>query len=312
MKALQITSFGIDGLAVNEIEQPQIAENQVLVRVKAATLNYLDLLVVKGVFNDQLPLPHIPLTDVAGEVAEVGSKVTKFKVGDAVIPTFIRRWTKGTPTLDELNYGDRPSLGMQGYMSEFLAVNEEDLVLNNAGLTHGEASTLPIAGLTAWNAIKYMNLQSGQSVLLYGTGGVASFACQFAKAQGVKVYVAGRKDASLEKMKGLGADQVYNVISNETWVEDLMADTGGFGVDGVFESVGGENVNKSLAAVKIMGHIVYIGLIDGFSSNMDITLLTWKQITLKGMEVGSTADFEDMMKSMKQNNIKPPSVRNIP
>ena len=305
MKALQITKFGIDGLVINEIEKPNITDNQVLIKVKAASLNYLDLLVIKGIFNDQLPLPHIPVTDVSGTIEAIGKNVKNFKVGDDVIPTFIRLWQKGNPTFEQQDFSFRPSLGMQGYLSEYIAIQETDMVLKPADLSFQEASTLPIAALSAWNGIKYLNLFAGDTVLLYGTGGVSTFATLFSKANGYKVFVVGKNEENLQKMKTLGADMIFNINTTTNWKEILMKETHGKGVDGIYDSVGGENLNNSLDVIKFRGKITNVGLINGFTISLNAGTLLWKQAQLIGIDCGSTEDLEALIQCISVNKIKP-------
>ncbi|RZJ52355.1 MAG: NAD(P)-dependent alcohol dehydrogenase [Flavobacterium sp.] len=304
MKVAQITEFSIDGITINEIEKPKIKDNQVLIRVKSASLNYLDLLVVKGIFNDQLRLPHIPVTDVSGIITEVGKDVKHFKIDDHVIPTFIPLWKKGIPTLQQLSWELRPSLGPQGFLAEYIAVDETDLVLKPEKLSFAEASTLPIAALSAWNGIKFLNLFAGNTVLIYGSGGVATFATLFAKANGYKVYVAGKNDTTLEKMLTIGADQVFN-ISNTNWKKDILDATQGKGVDGIYDSIGGENLNNSLDLIAVRGKITTVGLINGFSIPLNTGTFLLKQAHLIGVECGSEEDMKEMIQAITINAIQP-------
>lgn len=305
MKAIQMTSFGIDGLQLKEIPQPAINQKQVLIRVKAVSLNYLDLLVVKGIFNNQLPLPHIPITDVCGIVEQVGNKVTKFKIGDEVIPIFIRSWEKGVPTFQELEYKERPSLGMQGYMTEYIAVNENELVNKPKNYTFEEASTLPIAALSAWKGVQKLELKTGNKILIYGTGGVATFALLFAKAAGLNVFIVGKNDKNLTKMKKLGAHKVYNALTQTNWKEEVLKDTQGNGIDGIYETIGGENINNSLDLIAIQGKITCVGLIKGFYMNINAGALLWKQAKIIGIECGSKKDVQEMIEAIEVNKINP-------
>lgn len=305
MKALQMESFSLDGLKLNDISKPTIKSNQVLLKVKAASINYLDLLVIKGMFNDQLPLPHIPLTDVSGVVAETGAEVTDFAIGDAVVPVFMRGWDRGKVPLQDIDYARRPSLGIQGYAQEYLAVNADELVRKPKNLSFEEASTLPIASTSAWNGIKYLDLNPGDSVLLYGTGGVTTFATMFAKASGLRVFVAGLNDQQLKKMKDLGAYRTYNVKDTPSWKEDLMRETHNQGVRGIYESVGGENINNSFEVIGFQGKITYVGLLNGFEINANIGPFIWKQAQIVGMECGSKEDLEQIVRAIEANEINP-------
>jgi NADPH:quinone reductase-like Zn-dependent oxidoreductase len=305
MKAVQIKEFGIKGLVLNEVEKPVITDNQILIKVKAASLNYLDLLVVKGIFNNQLQLPHIPVTDVSGIIESVGKNVKKFKAGDEVISTFIPLWQKGNACFEQLAFNLRPSLGKQGYLAEYIAVDENDIVLKPANLSYQEASTLPIAALSAWNGIKYLNLFAGNTVLLYGTGGVSTFATLFSKANGYKVFVVGKDDENLQKMKSLGADIVLNLNTDKDWKESIMNQTNGKGVDGIYDSIGGDNLNNSLDVISFRGRITTVGLINGFTISLNAGTFLWKQAHLIGLECGSTEDLQTVINCISINKIKP-------
>jgi NADPH:quinone reductase-like Zn-dependent oxidoreductase len=263
------------------------------------------LLVVKGIFDDQLSLPHIPVTDVSGTVEAIGEHVQKYKVGDDVIPTFIRLWRSGNATFEQLAYKERPSLGMQGYLAEYIAIDEEDVVLKPAEISFAEASSLPIAATSAWNGIKYLNLYAGDSVLVYGTGGVSTFATIFAKASGYKVFVAGKKDHNLKKMLSIGADNVFNISTDENWKENLLKETNGTGVNGIYDSIGGDNLNTSLELIAFRGKITNVGFINGFTIPLNAGLLNWKQAQLIGMECGNTDDLYDLIKTISLHKIKP-------
>jgi NADPH:quinone reductase-like Zn-dependent oxidoreductase len=307
MKIIQLVdNFGIDHLKISEHPQPQPTSEQVLVRIEAVSLNYVDLLVIKGLLNPDLPLPYIPICDGAGVVEQVGEEVTEFKRGDKVTTTFIPDWVNGEPTVLKTDYQTRQGLGnISGQLCEYkcFAVNQLIGIPNN--LTTAEASTLPIAGLTAWNALGYSNLKTDDTVLLHGTGGVSIFALQFAKAQGAKVIITSSSEAKLHKAKQLGADLTINYKSHSDWETTVHQMTDGKGVDVIIETVGGSNIGRSLNVLKMGGHISIIGLLDGFEAKINVLSLLHQHATIRGMEVGSKEDFVEMNRAIAAENIHP-------
>ena len=305
MKTYQMQQFGWEGIRATDWPQPQPGPGEVLVRIKAISLNYLDWLVIRGDFNANLPLPHTPLSDGAGIVEAVGLGVTAFQPGDAVVTTFIRPWLHGDPDADQLAYPKRAGLGVAGVASEYVVLSENELVKKPANLTLEEASTLTIAGLTAWNGLRYCQLEAGQTVLLYGTGGVSLFALAFAKAQGLRVLLVGRGTEKLARVQELGAAQTYDYQAQSDWPEQLLTYTHGRGVDAVLDSVGGNNLQKSLEAVRVRGRIAVIGWTQGIEATLSTARLMHKQVSLLGMEVGSRFDFIQMNRAIEVNHIRP-------
>src|SRR5262245_41296280 len=180
MKAYRIEEFGIDKLALGEVDQPAPGEGEVLVRLRAASLNYRDVMMVEGTYNPLLKLPLVPFSDGAGEVVEIGEGVTQWKVGDRVCPSFMQGWIDG-----ELDYAKwKTTLGsdLDGCLREYAVFHEDGLVRIPEHLSFEEAACLPCAGVTAWNALMVSGgLKAGETVLVQGTGGVSIFALQFAK-----------------------------------------------------------------------------------------------------------------------------------
>ena len=312
MKAYQIEHFGLDGLRAVDLPTPTPGPGQVLVRIKAVSLNYLDLLVIRGEFNPNLPLPHTPVSDGAGLVEAVGPGVTAFRAGDEVVTTFIRPWRQGPPAAELLAYPERAGLGVPGVLAEYVLLAEHEVVKKPANLSLHEAATLTIAALTAWNGLKYCQLQPGQTVLLYGTGGVALFGLALARAQGLRVVLVGTGDANLARARELRAGLTYDYQTQPDWPARLLAATDGRGVDGVLESVGGNNVQNSLAVIRVRGRIVFIGLTQGTEARLSTASLMHKQATIEGMEVGSRADFEEMNRFIEANDVRPVLDRVLP
>ena len=307
MKAIALRDgFGINQLQLLEQADPIPAQDEVLVKLEAVSLNYVDLLVVKGLLNPNLPLPYIPVCDGAGIVEQVGENVTAFKPGDKVVTTFVPDWFDGKPNEDKTNSSTRPGLGgVPGQLSQSKCFQVNQLIHSPANLSTIEASTLPIAGLTAWNALQYGNLQAGETVLLHGTGGVSIFALQFAKARGAKVIITSSSDDKLKRSQQLGADVLINYKTMPDWESVVHKSTEGQGADLVVETVAGQNLQRSLNALRMGGHISVMGLLDGFDTSISTLTLLHQQATIKGMEVGSTQDFAAMNRAIEAQDIHP-------
>ena len=304
-RAYELTGdFGIDALSVNEKPVPALKANQVKVRVKAVSLNFRDLLVVKGLYNRKLPMPMVPVSDGAGEVVEVGENVTSVKVGDKVAACFMQRWLAGPVDGD----GASSTLGgaINGMLAEYVVLSEEGLVHYPKSLSYEEAASLPCAAVTAWNAlISTGQIKAGDTVLTMGTGGVSLFALQFAKLSGARVIITSSSDEKLERAKKLGADETINYKSNPDWEKQVLALTGGVGVDHVIELGGAGTLSKSLKAVRLGGYISLIGVLSGGEGTVNPMPVLMKNIRLQGIYVGSRKMFEDMNVAIDQHKLKP-------
>ncbi len=305
MKVFQFDRFGIEHLLPHDVPPPVPAPHEVVVQVKALSLNYLDLLVIKGLIYPDRPLPHVPVSDAAGTVVAVGAAVTTWAVGDAVVSAFVPRWRQGPPTPAEVADATRPGLGQPGYLAERVAVPADALVRPPAHLTLLEAATLPVAGLTAWNALKYCRLLPGETVLLHGTGGVSLFALQLAKARGARVIITSGDDAKLARAAALGADHALNYRTQPDWVAQVLALTGGRGVAAAIETVGGDNLNRSLQALQMRGRVAVMGFLQGTGALIDIPALLERQARILGMQVGSVADFEALNRALEASDLHP-------
>lgn len=315
MKVIQLQDgFGINHLQLSEQSKPSPAAGEILVKLEAVSLNYVDLLVVKGLLNPNLPLPYIPVADGAGVVERVGTGVTAFQAGDPcgisvgarVTTLFIPNWISHQPQPQTVDFTTRPGLGtVPGQLSEYKVFQAHQLIKSPANLTSIESATLPIAALTAWNALRYGNLQAGQTVLLHGTGGISIFALQFAKAQGARVIITSSSDEKLARTQQLGSDFTLNYKTTPDWEPIVHDFTMGKGVDLVVETVGGKNLQKSINVLRMGGHISIMGLLAELETSIDTLSLLYKQATIKGMEVGSTADFEAMNQVIATHDIHP-------
>jgi NADPH:quinone reductase-like Zn-dependent oxidoreductase len=303
MKAWRIVAFGIEKLEQAELAMPKPGPGEVLVKVHAVSLNYRDLMVVKGLYNPKLPMPRIPCSDGAGEVMEVGAGVSSLKPGDRVAGIFMQNWLEGPPAQTK----QKGALGgdIDGMMAEYVVLHEQGLVHFPKALTFEEAATLPCAGVTAWNALTAAGTRPGDTVLIQGTGGVSIFALQFAKLLGARVLGTSSHDEKMERARKLGVDQGCNYRNVAEWSNWVLAQTGGEGVEAVVEVGGAATLPQSLKATKVGGTVAVIGVLSGVEQVLQIVPILHKQLNVKGIYVGSRADFEAMNRAFEQNAMKP-------
>ncbi|MCS6865280.1 MAG: NAD(P)-dependent alcohol dehydrogenase [Gemmataceae bacterium] len=303
MKAVVLQSgFGLDNIAVVERPEPTPQTGQILVRLRAASLNYRDLLIAKGLYNPKLALPRILGSDGAGEVVAVGAGVSRWQVGDRVAGCFMPLWQDG-PISEAVT---KVTLGSErdGTFAEYLAIEETAVVRIPEHLSFAEAATLPCAAVTAWNALVEAQTGPGTTVLLQGTGGVSIFALQFAKALGAKVLITSSSDAKLARAMQLGADATTNYTTNPDWDKWARQQTEGRGVDVVVEVGGAGTLERSLKAVRTGGHVALIGILAG-AGNFNPLLVLMKAVRLQGVFVGSRAMFEAMNRLIADHQLRP-------
>ena len=308
MRAFEIKEFG--NLVLTERPQPQPKFGEVLVRVRAVSVNYRDILMVKGLYNPHLHLPVIPCSDGAGEVVSIGEGVTKFKPGDRVAGIFMQKWRSGNLTKEVV----KSALGgeVDGMLAEYVVLSEDGLVSIPSHLSDTEAATLPCAAVTAWHALMEAGLKSGETVLVMGTGGVSLFALQFAVMAGARVIATSGSDEKLERVKQLGASDVINYKSVPKWEKQVLALTDGVGVDYIVEVGGANTLSKSLKAVKMGGQISLIGVLAGAQAEFNPLPAVMKGIRIQGIFVGSRQMFEAMNKAIDVNKLHPVCDRVFP
>jgi NADPH:quinone reductase-like Zn-dependent oxidoreductase len=307
MQAWQLPKRGLAHLRLAQAPVPEPGPCQLLLRVAAVSLNYRDKLVAEGVMIPELDLPFVPASDAAGEVVAVGAEVRRFRPGDRVVTQYVTGWVDGEVAPTEGRYGGTLGGPLPGVLAEYILVREDSAVPTPAGLSDGEAATLPIAALTAWWALfETGKLKPGQTVLVQGTGGVALFGLQFASAAGARVIVTSRSDDKLARAKALGAWQGINYASHPEWDEAVRDLTGGQGVEHVLELAGGDNLRRSAKATAPGGRISLIGFLGGqaeFAVDAVPTLV--RQLTLQGIFVGHRKAFEAMNRAIEDAGIKP-------
>ncbi|HEX3151356.1 MAG TPA: NAD(P)-dependent alcohol dehydrogenase [Gemmataceae bacterium] len=302
MRAWTIPSFGIDQLQQIERPEPTLGPGQVVVAVRAVSLNYRDLMMVKGLYNPKLAMPRVPCSDAAGEVVAIGPGVTRVAVGDKVCGTFMQRWLAGP--VDDV--AARSALGgeIDGVLAERVLFNEDGVVKYPGHLSPEEASTLPCAALTAWNALAEGGLRAGESVLVQGTGGVSIFALQIAKACGARVLVTSSSDEKLAQAIKMGASAGVNYRTTPDWDKWARAQTGGVGVDHIVEVGGAGTLEKSFKAVRTGGHIALIGVLAGIGNVNPLPILM-RSLIVRGIFVGSRNMFLAMNRAFDLHQIRP-------
>ena len=293
---------GLVNISVCDAEIPKPNNNKVVIKVAASSLNYHDLLVALGFIptDDN----RVPLSDAAGEIVEVGSDVTNWKVGDKVMSVCFPNWQSGPPKYELLSFiGDHED----GYATEYIAIQDTAITRIPTNMSLEESATLPCAGLTAWRAlVDDGNLQAGETVLVQGTGGVSIFALQLAKSMGAKVIATSSSEEKLEKLRLLGADEVINYKETPEWGKEVLAKTNNEGVDHVIEVGGGGTFGESVRAAKLGGHIALIGVLSGpNASEIVLPRIFLKQIRMSGISMANKESQIAMIKYLEQTDIKP-------
>jgi NADPH:quinone reductase-like Zn-dependent oxidoreductase len=304
MKAVEIQSFGIDELVIVDRPEPKPKSGQVVIKVKAASLNYRDLMMVKGFYNPKLKRPLIPLSDGVGEVVEIGENVTRVKIGDRVAGIFMQKWIDGAISESK----SRPALGgdVDGMLAEYVCLDQEGVVHVPEFLSDEGAATLPCAAVTAWDAlIDQGQLKAGDTVLIQGTGGVSIFALQIARMTGARVIATSSSDEKLERVKSMGASDGINYKTTPDWDARVRELTEGNGVDYIVEVGGAGTLARSFKAVRKGGQISLIGVLAGATAEVNPMPILMKNIRVQGIFVGSREMFDDMNRAFALNKIKP-------
>jgi NADPH:quinone reductase-like Zn-dependent oxidoreductase len=304
MKVWQIQSFGIDQLVLTDLPKPRPGRGQVLVKVHAVSLNYRDLLMVRGHYNPKMALPRIPCSDGAGEVVEVGEGVDTVMVGQRVAGIFMQHWLDGAPTAEN----SRGALGgdVDGMLAEYVVLQQSGVVSIPEHLSFAEAATLPCAGVTAWNAVvNASQIKPGDVVLIQGTGGVSVFALQFAKMAGAVVIGTSSSDKKLERAKKMGLDAGLNYRQSPEWAKWVLKETNNRGADLVVEVGGAGTFTQSLQAVRYGGTVAQIGVLSQSEQPLPIPLILHRQIRIHGIYVGSKSHFEAMNRAIVATRTQP-------
>jgi len=305
MKTFEIRNgFGLEHLHPGERPIPEAGPGEVLVRVRATSLNYRDLLMVQGKYNPRMQLPRVPLSDGAGEVAAVGSGVTTWKVGDRVVAPFFPAWLDGdfTPAKAASALGG----DVDGMLREYAVLPADSLLPIPSHLDFAQAATLPCAAVTAWNGLFVSgNLKPGQTVLLQGTGGVSLFGLQFAKLAGAKVILISSSDEKRKRAEALGADLTINYRETPDWEKRVLELTDGHGVDMTLEVGGAGTLSRTLRATAHGGQVSLIGVLAGIAGEVQTGHILHKALVIRGIYVGSRAIFAAMNQLIEQHQLVP-------
>lgn len=303
MRVIEATGLGLDSLRLARRPVPAPGPGEILLRLRAATLNYRDLAILQGRYRAGIATPFIPASDACGEVVALGAGVTRFAVGDRAVPVYTQGWIDGLPTPDQ-RANRTLGVPLDGVLREYIAIPAEEAVRPPAHLTDMEAATLPIAALTAWSTLRQGGVKSGDWVLVEGTGGVALFALQFAKMAGARVMVLSSSDEKLRRAQALGADAVLNYRQTPAWGAPARAAMDGRGADIVVETAG-STLPEALAATAFGGFVGIIGFTGGFEARLDVRALLGPMIRVQGIAVGSRTGFEAMNRAMAAHATRP-------
>jgi len=303
MKVFELQGgFGIENLALADRPEPKPGPGQALVQMKAWSLNYRDLMVVRGTYAPNIRFPFVTLSDGAGEIVAVGEAVSRVKVGDRVAGTFMQKWIEGP--VSEAKANSALGAAIPGLAAEYVALDAQGLVPVPEHLSYEEAATLPCAAVTAWNALVTSGkLNAGDTVLVQGTGGVSLFALQFARMLGARVIATSSSDAKLARVKELGASDGINYKTTPEWGTRALDLAGGVGVDHVVEVGGAGTLAQSLRSIRMGGRISLIGVLTG--GQTDPIPIIMKSVSLQGIFVGSREMFETMNRAIALNGLRP-------
>jgi NADPH:quinone reductase-like Zn-dependent oxidoreductase len=300
MRAYQLDRIGsLDGLVLTERDIPSLGVGEVLVRVRASSLNFRDVMILNGQYPMPVPPGRVPLSDGAGEVVAVGAGVTRFKTGDRVINSFFRNFFGGS-------FNAMPEqwvVDHDGWLTEYKTVSAEALVAMPKHLTFEEAATLPCVAVTAWSALS--GVRAGETVLTQGTGGVSLFAVQLAKALGARVIATTSNPQKAARLRELGADAVVDSSTSPDWGENVRSLTGGRGVDRVVEVGGPGTLAQSVKAIAYGGQVSLVGALAGMVGGLDFMTMFLSQATFQPIATGSRRDLEDLCRVVEQHEIRP-------
>ena len=302
-KARQIERNGVLAPTIaRPIPQPRAGE--VLLQIHATSLNFHDLVGIDGGIRG-LPIPRVPCSDASATVLAVGDGNKRFAVGDAVIPNFFLNWTSGPVAREVMS----PVLGDQvdGALQTHLCLPAASVVRAPAGLNHEEIATLGCAALTAWRSVVVeAQVQPGQTVVLQGTGGVSLAALAFAKMLGARVILTSSSDEKLARARELGADVLINYRTTPDWSAAVLAATAGEGAHLVVEVGGGETLAQAVKASRLGGHISVIGILTGYqAASFPLAMVMGKNLTVRGITVGSAANLDAMCRAIELNGYRP-------
>jgi len=300
----QLNDFRLDSIVIVERPLQRLEPAEIRVQVGAASLNHRDLMVIGAKLPDPPKLPLVLLSDCAGEVVELGRDVTRFRIGDRVVLTALPAWVSGPfiPGVLATSLGG----GVDGVLSKYFSADQRAFVSIPEGLSLEEAATLPCAALTAWNALfEQGNLKPGQTVLVQGSGGVSTFALQFALASGARVIATTGSESKAKRLLDLGASHVTNYRRYPDWSHQVLEVTGGMGVDYIVDTGGAGTLDQSIKAAAVGGSISVVGMLTGAYGTFDTLPILRKTLHLQGTVIGSVEMLERMIGTIETLGIRP-------
>ncbi|HKU88426.1 MAG TPA: NAD(P)-dependent alcohol dehydrogenase [Steroidobacteraceae bacterium] len=300
---LQRTGDAAPELQRVEVPVRDPGEHEVLVRVRATSLNRRDVYVKLGRYPGSMPPALVPLSDGAGEVVAVGARTTRFAAGDRVAAIFFQKWLEGRFRPE--HFASALGGAVDGMLSQYVTLHEDGLVRIPKHLSFEEAATLPCAGVTAWNGLVTRGrTQPGDFVLLQGTGGVSILGLQLAQALGAKAVITSSSDEKLARAQKLGATATINYKTTPEWEKAVLTATNG-GVQQSLEVGGKQTLGKTLASLSFGGHVALIGGLTEFGGEIPAHALMGRNVTASGIYVGSRADFEALNAFLDSHRFKP-------
>ena len=300
MRSFHIDSFGgPDSLIIKESELPKPGRGEVLVRVRASSLNFRDLLIFAGQYQPPVQLGRVPLSDGAGEIEALGEGVKRFRVGDKVVNSFLPNWFGGTLNTPPEQW----VVDHDGWLTEYKVVNAEILVPMPSHMSFEEGATLSCAAVTAWSALA--GVRAGDVVLTQGTSGVSLFAVQLAVALGARVIATTSSHDKAAMLLRLGAHAVIDYKATPEWGDAVRELTNGRGVDCVVEVGGPSTLPQSMKACAVGGEISIVGILAGYEGSVDFMTMFMSRVGFRAVTVGSRRDLEDMCCAMEQHGIRP-------
>jgi NADPH:quinone reductase-like Zn-dependent oxidoreductase len=302
MYAIQLVEPSLTAFRRVSLPDPEPGSGDVLVRLRAAALNYIDVAVATGSFPGAA-LPMVPVADGAGEVVALGADVTNVAISDRVIPHFMPDWLDG-PMRPERIAAMR-GITLPGSLSEYVAVPAHSVVRLPDHLDFAQGATLPIAATTGWNAVRSASVRPGSMVVILGTGGVSLFALQFAKASGSTVILVSSSDEKLERGRALGANHLVNYRATPDWDKAVLEITHGRGADLVVETVGDATFARSLNAAAMGGTVFTVGFLSGATTSVNLFSIIGKALRVVGNSTGSVADLAEAVRAIEANRIVP-------
>lgn len=303
MLAISLGGPSLDQLKRIDLpDPPPPGHGQVLVRMHAASLNFLDLAVASGQYPG-IVYPLVPVADGVGEIIAIGDGTTGVALGDRVALHPKATWLSGRGSVEKA--GITRGVTLPGSLMEIATVDAQSVVKLADHLSWEQGAALPIAATTAWNALSCANIVPGSNVALLGTGGVSMIALQLAKARGARVIVTSSSDAKLAFAREIGADETINYTASPNWDQDVAALTNGLGADLVLDTVGTATFPRSLSAARYGGVVFTIGFVTGTALEIDLMPIIVKGLRVQGNNTGSVEDFARAMQAIRASRIEP-------